>query len=81
MQTVKSTLKCRKCGYEAIYMPPDTFEPALDMYTKCPEITARLDRGEEVGGDPRRCNTMFGTWVAAERARTVAPPPDRSDTH
>jgi hypothetical protein len=80
MRTLKSTLKCRKCGDEAIYMPPDTFEPALDMYTKCPEITARLDRGEGVGGDPRRCNTMFGTWVAAERARKAAPPPDRSDT-
>jgi len=75
-------LKCRKCGYEATYTPPDRFTPALDMATKCPEIAARLNRGEDFGGDPRRCNTMYGVWVAAERARLAPPAPhDRSDTH
>jgi hypothetical protein len=74
-------LKCRKCGYEATYTPPDDFLPAVNMSTKCPEITARLSRGEDFAGDPRRCNAMFGIWVAAERTRKAPPPPDRSDTH
>ena len=75
------TLKCRKCGYEAIYTPPDVFAPFLDMSAKCPEIEARIKRSESFDGDPRRCNTMYGTWVAAERTRVAPVPHDRSDTH
>jgi hypothetical protein len=65
-------LKCRKCGYEATYTPPDVFARALDMPAKCPEVRARLGRGESFNGDPRRCNAMYGTWVVAERVREAS---------
>ena len=63
------------------YTPPDLFVPSLNMSAKCPEIEARIKRSESFDGDPRRCNTMYGTWVAAERTWVAPVPHDRSDTH
>jgi hypothetical protein len=57
-------VKCPKCGYEATWLPAENgFSPALDMYTKCPEVTAHLDRGQSVAGDPRTCRKLRDAWV------------------
>jgi hypothetical protein len=68
-------LPCTKCRYVAMYTPPDDFVDALDMYGKCAELTPRIDSGEVVGPDPRRCNAIYQAWVKAEHARKARPLP------
>jgi len=55
--------KCAKCGYEATWLPAENgSSPALDMNNKCPEVTARLDRAQNVGRDPRLCRKLRAAW-------------------
>jgi hypothetical protein len=61
-------VKCPTCGYVATWIPAKSdFSPALDMYTKCPEVTQRLNNNPEdretLGGDPRHCSSMRAEWV------------------
>jgi hypothetical protein len=78
MSDEKVPLTCPTCHYVATWIPAKSvFEPALDMYGKCPVITKRLDdhpeRRAEVGGNPRLCPEMRNEWVKMIKARAAPP--------
>jgi hypothetical protein len=70
---------CPKCGYKSTWRPASDFPSALDMYTKCPEITEILNNHpelrEKVGGNPRLCRAFKNEWVRLKKAKDRELPP------
>ena len=36
------SVTCPQCRYHTTWSPPDDFPPALDMFNRCPVVTALL---------------------------------------
>jgi hypothetical protein len=61
------SVTCPQCRYHTTWSPPDDFPPALDMFNRCPVVTALLNdhpvEREQIGGDPRHCYVFRNEWV------------------
>jgi hypothetical protein len=67
-------MECPRCHYVVTWFPRQAgFATALGMYTKCHEMTERLDLSPEDRGrycdEPRHCGAMRDAWVRIMREK------------
>lgn len=67
-------MECPRCHYVVTWFPRQAgFATALGMYTKCHELTERLDLSpedrERYRDEPRHCGAMRDAWVRVMRER------------